>query len=149
MLNKCLLNDKMNERSKTVELPHSGPLHAGLLFWNCSTSLIGRKAFSAAPGNMAQPACRQCIARQRGVVDVGRQVSNSPLVLPPPPFLWDSPAPAFPSWSQSYFGRRSAEQMSLSGHLTSLTIMSFTQTANYVADVPRLQSQGRAKDESV
>lgn len=149
MLNKCLLNHKRNERSKTVGLPHLVALHGGRLFWNNSTNLRERNSFAAAPGSMAQPARHQSLSCQHGMVDVVRLVSNSPLVFSPPPFLWDSSAPAFPSRSQSYFCRNSAEQMSLNGHLTSLTIMSFTQTANYVADVPWLQSWKREKDESV
>lgn len=69
--------------------------------------------------------------------------------FPPPPFLWDSLTPALPSGPQSYYCRCSAEQVSLSGHPTSCTIMSFTQTAHHAADVPGHQNWGRGKDESV
>lgn len=47
--------------------------------WNHGTNFIDGKASFAAPGNVAQPARHWSIACQHGMVDMARQVSNSPL----------------------------------------------------------------------
>lgn len=78
------------------------------------------------------------------MVDVVRLVSNSPLVFSPPPFLWDSSAPAFPSRSQSYFCRHSAEQMSLNGHLTYYNVFySNRQLSCWRPSTPKLEEGKR------
>lgn len=95
---------------------------------------------SAAPG---KPAHHWHFACQSEMTDLARRAYESPLiVIPPLPFFWDSPASVSPSPFWSDFWRISAEQMSLSGHPTSHTVLPFAQTAHYAADVPPLSRDG-------
>lgn len=141
----------MNGRNKAVGLPPSGSLHSTQDFsvqvfesWHRTSR---QKGFLCCPWRRGSAHSPPAHHLPQGVVGVVHRY----LILhsfPPPPFLWDSLTPALPSGTQSYYCRCSAEQVSLSGHPTSLTIMSFTQTAHHAADVPGHQSWGREKDES-